>query len=149
METAERPGRELKRRYRLENQLSIPMEDGMELRIETAEFEERKELARQIEEDQSSEAKYCVTYDDENKNGGEDVEQFKMIYFPKIDSNGDEINHSTVVPYEDSIANGNIIIVDGKVGYYSSNHRDIEYADYEDRITEFAASTLDKILQGD
>jgi hypothetical protein len=150
METNETHELVLEPRYRLKNPLVILMEDGVTLRIDTAVIEDeyREELASQIGMGGDVEMKFVIP-DDQEINGDENTEQWELVYFPRFDANDDEINHSTVVDFPDSLENGNFNYVDGKVYTPTSNWVDPDYLKYQKQIAQFAAEAFEEIIQGD
>lgn len=125
----------------------IEMENGCFFRIDNASVVFHNAMVWQLSHQNSVEIKFCLK-DDEEFPGTDNIEQWELVFFPMYTKNGEEVSHGSIVPYEDSIVNGNIVVENKVVTSFSSNHIDPDYRELQDEITIFAKDFLEIVLRG-
>ncbi|HWA51611.1 MAG TPA: hypothetical protein VG895_00975 [Patescibacteria group bacterium] len=125
--------------------------DGTTLKIDRCMLSDEngydKTLIRQLERNSYVQVKFCVQIDEESDiDPDESIEKWEVVFFPMFDRHGDEVRHGSVVDFEDSIINGNLIVENGFVTDMSSNHLDPEYATFQIPILYFSKVWLQNYI---
>ena len=116
--------------------------NGVEFRIDNIGVIDHKWLVEQNLEGEIQ-IKFCITEDEDYQDSDvEDVEHFKVILFPWYTKTGEENVHGEIIPYEDSILNGNITIEKGKVTDLTTNHNDRDYRILENQLLEYVSDYI-------
>lgn len=128
----------------LERPFEYLMSDGVFFRIDHVTTIYPRTLHRQLSEQKRVEVKFCVR-DDEELDGTDSTEQWELVFFPMY-RKGEEIIHDTIVPHDDSVVNGNLVIENGKVVNCSSNYHSLGYEEMQDPVVEFAKKHIECLL---